>query len=186
MLKEQKAAARTAAFAARKGAHGTGLDEAANKSLTGVIEKLPDVRVVAGYMPMRTEVSPLPTMTILYGQEKRICVPVIRGRGQPLEFHEWEPGAEMEEGPFGAHVPKSGQVLVPDVVIVPLLAFDRAGMRLGYGGGFYDRTLAQLAGAGSLRAIGYAYSAQEVERVPAEQTDWPLPQIVTEHGAIRI
>lgn len=183
MITEDKAALRKTAFAARKIAHGQGLDEAANAALLKVLEDMPGAEIIAGYMPIRTEVSPLPTMTILYGQEKRICVPVITGEGQPLEFHEWVPGGEMVDGPFGAQVPKSGAVLVPDVLIMPLVAFDAKGTRLGYGGGFYDRSLEQISSCKQVKAIGFAYSAQKMTHLPREATDWPLDLIVTERGA---
>ena len=133
-IANQKSDARKLAFAARKAAHGTGLDEAANRNLIGQLALYRDARVIAAYMPIRTEVSPIATMTILHGQEKRICVPVIQGDGQPLKFQEWTPDVEMIDGPFGAAVPETGEFLQPDVVITPLVSFDRRGYRLGYGG----------------------------------------------------
>jgi 5-formyltetrahydrofolate cyclo-ligase len=97
----------------------------------------------------------------LHGAGARVCVPVIAGAGQPLDFREWLPGCAMVEGPFKALVPERGDWLTPDALIVPLVGFDRALNRLGYGGGFYDRTLARLRGLGRghrlcLRGAGVA------------------------------
>ena len=91
----------------------------------------------------------------------------------------------MENGPFGARIPAQGDWLVPEVLLVPLLAFDRRGFRLGYGGGFYDRTLEGLRARGPVLAIGLAYAAQEVPVVPTDATDQRLDAILTEAGLIR-
>lgn len=91
----------------------------------------------------------------------------------------------MIDGPFGAQVPRAGVWVTPDVVIVPLVAFDRKGGRLGYGGGFYDRTLEGLRAQAPVVAIGYAFAAQEAEDLPLEPTDQPLDMIVTEAGIRR-
>lgn len=184
-IAKKKSDARKLAFAARKTAHGTGLDEAANRNLIGQLALYRDARVIAAYMPIRTEVSPIATMTILHGQEKRICVPVIQGDGQPLKFQEWTPDVEMIDGPFGAAVPETGEFLQPDVVITPLVAFDRRGYRLGYGGGFYDRSFEQLAALKSVAAVGFAYSAQELKTLPTEPTDHKLDAMVTEIEVLR-
>jgi 5-formyltetrahydrofolate cyclo-ligase len=138
-------------------------------------------RVIAGYMPIRTEIDPLPAMAALHGAGARVCVPVIAGAGQPLDFREWLPGCAMVEGPFKALVPESGDWLTPDALIVPLVGFDRALNRLGYGGGFYDRTLARLEGS---VAIGFAFAAQELRGIPVEPTDHRLDAIVTEQGCL--
>ena len=115
-----------------------------------------------------------------------VGVPVIPGEARPLVFHRWHPDARMVAGAFGALVPEASQEVVPEVLIVPLLAFDRAGYRLGYGGGFYDRTLEGLRARGPVTAIGFAFAAQEVDRVPTEPTDQKLDLIVTERGVIRV
>lgn len=138
-------------------------------------------QVLAGYMPMRTEIDPLPAMAAHDGP---VCVPVVTGRGLPLRFREWSPGCIMETGAYGVQVPAAGRWLVPQVLIVPMLAWDRRGYRLGYGGGFYDRTLADLRALGPVTAIGLAFAAQEVPEVPIEGYDLPLDLIVTEAGAI--
>lgn len=138
-------------------------------------------RILAGYMPIRTEIDPLPAMAAHRGP---VCVPVVRGRALALAFHAWHPDAAMVPGAFGAMVPATGAPCVPEVLIVPLLAFDRRGYRLGYGGGFYDRTLAALRAGGGVVAIGYGFAAQEIDHVPCDATDQPLDLIVTERGVI--
>ena len=143
-----------------------------------------DGLIVAGYMPMRSEIDPLPAMTALHGMGARLCVPVIAGRGLPLDFREWTPEAALVDGPFGARVPAAGDWLRPDVLIVPLVGFDASCNRLGYGGGYYDRTLARLKAARPVRAIGFAFAAQRLPAIPTEPTDVALDAIVTEAGVI--
>lgn len=103
-----------------------------------------------------------------------------------MVFRDWSPEAPLEEGAFGVMVPAGGREVVPDLLIVPLLAFDARGYRLGYGGGFYDRTLEVLRRDGQVRAVGFAYSAQFQPDLPLEPTDQPLDEIVTETGACPI
>ena len=176
-----KAAARKLAFAARKAAHGQGHDAAAQGHLRALLAPLGAV-ALAGYMPIRTEIDPLPVMTAHAGP---VGVPVILGAGQALRFDRWTPAAAMVEGAFGALVPALSQPVVPRVVIVPLVGFDARGYRLGYGGGFYDRTLAGLRAAGPLLAVGFAFAAQELPEVPIDAYDQRLDAIVTEEGVRR-
>ena len=105
-----------------------------------------------------------------------------RGPAQALRFREWSPGCTLVEGAFKALIPAEGAWIDPEVLIVPLLAFDARGFRLGYGGGFYDRTLEGLRARRPTLAIGFAYAAQEIEAVPIEPTDQRLDAIVTEAG----
>ena len=176
-LAQLKAEARATAFAARKAAFQRGQGQAA--------EILADVlaahrgKVLAGYMPMRTEIDPLAAMA---AHEGPVGVPVILGPGQALKFREWSPGCAMEEGAFKAHIPVEGAWVEPEVVIVPLVAFDARGFRLGYGGGFYDRTLEGLRAKRPTIAVGFAFDAQEMAQVPIEDTDQKLDFIVTETG----
>jgi 5-formyltetrahydrofolate cyclo-ligase len=176
----EKAAARQAAFARRKQAHQPGVATAGYLS-----EVLAGYRGVplAGYMAMRTEIDPSSAMaeTAAYGS---VGVPVIMGADQPLQFRVWEPDCEMIAGEFGAQIPASGAWMIPQIVVVPLVAFDRNGGRLGYGGGFYDRTLEKLRTVQPTMAIGFAYTAQEQENLPLEATDQRLDLIVTERGVI--
>ncbi|MEM9757237.1 MAG: 5-formyltetrahydrofolate cyclo-ligase, partial [Pseudomonadota bacterium] len=177
-----KADLRKQAFAARKTAHAAGHGAAATAALLAEIGPVHGA-IIAGYMPIRTEIDPVPAMAAL-AQANRICVPVIVDAGAPLAFHAWHPDCEMLDGPFGARIPAETTPVTPEILIVPLVAFDRRGARLGYGGGFYDRTLETLRAGGAVRAIGFAYSAQELPALPQEPTDQPLDAIVTEQGTL--
>ncbi|MBM3591749.1 MAG: 5-formyltetrahydrofolate cyclo-ligase [Alphaproteobacteria bacterium] len=137
--------------------------------------------IIAGYWPMGEEMDPRPLLLALAAQGHRLALPITPPRGQPLTFRAWTPGAALSPGPMGTSEPASGEKLRPDILLVPLLAFDRAGRRLGYGGGYYDRTLAALSGA---KAIGIAYAGQEMPEVPAGPQDFRLPLIATEAGVI--
>ena len=178
-LAELKAFARRAAFAARREAFARGQGTACAR-LSEALEPFAGAPL-AGYMPIRTEIDPRPAMAAHFGP---VAVPVIVGTGLPLRFHRWTPDCVMCDGPFGAAIPAEAEEVTPRVLIVPLLAFDRRGFRLGYGGGFYDRTLARLRAAGPVTAIGFAFAAQEVEEVPTEPTDAALDLIVTETETI--
>jgi len=182
-IDDRKIQSRKAAFAARKIAHAQGGDAAANAALLDEIGPVSGA-VISGFVSIRTEIDPLAAMTAL-AAANRICVPVIERKGLPLKFRQWRPGCAMEDGPFGARVPASGAWLEPTILIVPLVAFDRACNRLGYGGGFYDRTLARLRALRPTRALGFAYAAQELADLPLEPTDQPLDAVVTEAGVIR-
>lgn len=134
---------------------------------------------LAGYMAMRSEIDPLPAMAeaAAYGP---VGVPVIVASGHPLRFAHWEPEMVMVEGRFGAKVPAHPEFFDPEILIVPLVAFDRRGGRLGYGGGFYDRTLEKLRKQRATLAIGFAYAAQEAGDLPLEATDQRLDLVITE------
>ena len=175
-----KADARKAAFATRKLAFDAGQGRAADllaDYLAGYRGKS-----LSGYMPMRTEIDPLHAMAAHQGT---VCVPVITGKGQPLRFREWTPGCTMIAGEFGALIPADGAWIEPDVLIVPLLAFDARGYRLGYGGGYYDRTLQALRAKRATIAVGYAFAAQRVLEVPIDEHDQRLDAIITERGVVR-
>ncbi len=177
-LTDLKTVARKAAFARRKLAHDAGAGTAAHLSafLAGH-RGVP----IAGYMPMRTEIDPLPAMEEAAAHGP-VGVPVIIGTGQPLKFRIWEPGVDLIPGEFGAMIPATGAWMTPEIVIVPLVAFDMNGGRLGYGGGFYDRTLEQLRAAQATFAIGFAYAEQEASDLPLEPTDQPLDLLITQNG----
>lgn len=180
-----KSAARRAAGAARKAAHeggqGAARAAAAQGHLAGFLAGFGPV-AVAGYLPIRSEIDPRPVMAAHAGP---VGVPVILGPGQALRFRRWTPEAALVPGPFGAMVPAEGADLVPRALIVPLLAWDRRGFRLGYGGGFYDRTLAALRAEGPVTAVGFAYGAQEMAEVPTDAYDQRLDAVVTEDGVLR-
>lgn len=180
-LSDRKTQARKAAFARRALAHGAAGPGTAAR-LSGVLAGYRGV-ALAGYLPIRSEIDPRPAMEEAAAHGP-VAVPVIEGAGLPLRFSRWEPGCALREGPFGAMVPERDDFLEPEILIVPLVAFDRCGGRLGYGGGFYDRTLALLRARRATLAIGFAYAAQETEALPLEPTDQPLDMVVTEAEVI--
>ena len=137
--------------------------------------------VVAGFWPMGPEIDIRPLLNALHARGHHIVLPVTPKRGHPLTFRGWQPGDAMVPEAFGTMRP-IGPELVPHYLLVPLLAFDRTGRRLGYGGGFYDRTLAGLPGVAT---VGCAYAAQEVDEVPTGPYDIRLHAVATERGVIR-
>jgi len=145
--------------------------------------------VIAGYWPIQNEVDVRPLLKRL-SHTHPIVLPVTPRDRLRLSFRRWTPECEMESGPFGTRHPvgapsEGTDALIPDVVLVPLLAFTREGDRLGYGGGYYDATLAALkAERPSLRSVGIAYAGQMVKLLPKEETDIPLDYILTENGLI--
>jgi 5-formyltetrahydrofolate cyclo-ligase len=181
-LTEIKAAARKAAFARRKEAHARNIPGAAGH-LSEVLAGYRGVPL-SGYMPIRTEIDPLPAMAEAAAHGP-VGVPVIMGAEQPLKFSRWQPDGPLREGPFGAMVPEADDFFEPEILVVPLVAFDAKGGRLGYGGGFYDRTLELLRGKRATLAIGFAFDAQEAEDLPLEPTDPPLAMIVTESRVLQ-
>ncbi|WP_322866878.1 5-formyltetrahydrofolate cyclo-ligase [Aquicoccus sp. G2-2] len=180
-LVEIKAAARKAAFARRKAAHAAAGPGAAGH-LSAVLAGYRGVPL-AGYMAMRTEIDPLAAMAEAAAHGP-VGVPVIVGEAQPLVFSRWLPDCGLVEGTFGAMVPEVEDLIEPEILVVPLVAFDRRGGRLGYGGGFYDRTLERLRARRTTLAIGFAYAAQEADGLPLEATDQPLDMVVTEREVI--
>ena len=172
-----KTAARKAAFARRKTAYERAIPGAAGR-LSEVLAGYRGVPL-SGYMPIRSEIDPLATMAEASAHGP-VAVPVIIKAGQALRFSRWEPDAPLTEGPFGAMIPSVDDFLDPEILIVPLVAFDARGGRLGYGGGFYDRTLEGLRAKRPTLAIGFAFDAQETADLPLEATDQPLDMVVTE------
>jgi 5-formyltetrahydrofolate cyclo-ligase len=175
-LDDAKRAARIAAQAAR-----AGCDPALGAALAAFVPPIiPPDRVVAGFWPLPGEINIRPLLAVLHARGHTLCLPHTPPRGQPLTFHRWQPGAALRPGRFGTFVP-DGPAITPGILLVPLLAFDRRGHRLGYGGGYYDRTIAALPG---ITTIGCAYAVQEVSAVPSGPTDMPLDSIATERGLI--
>ena len=132
--------------------------------------------IYAAYFPIRSELSPLDLLARLADLGCATALPVTPADGQPLRFHRWTVGDRLDDGPYGTKQPPADQPLCcPDVILAPMLAFDSAGWRLGYGGGFYDRTLAVLRGAGHhLSVIGIAYDGQKLDKIPVGPYDMPL------------
>ena len=179
-----KALVRKHVLKARKIAFDTTTKNAGITLLLDVVSSFKNIEIISGYMPIKTEINPLIAMQNLSKMGKRICVPVVELAGKPLLFRTWSPTSKMIIGAFGAKIPENGELVEPDLMIVPMVAFDRSGARLGYGGGFYDRSLEKLRQKKKTIAIGFAYSSQEVFKIPTEKTDQNLDIVVTEKEII--
>jgi 5-formyltetrahydrofolate cyclo-ligase len=139
--------------------------------------------VISGFLSFGDELDTGPLLGRLYRDGFRLCLPVMQGKARPLIFREWSPGDTLRTVQWGIQEPGPGKpALTPDILLVPLLAFDRTGHRLGYGGGYYDRTLAALHAAGPALAIGVAFDEQEVDAVPHLDYDQPLDGVLTPSG----
>jgi 5-formyltetrahydrofolate cyclo-ligase len=148
---------------------------------------IPEGAPVSGFWPIGSEIDLAPLLRALAARGHTVALPVVVGRDRPLDFRAWREGDEMAEGPYGIREPlESAAEITPQVLLVPLLAFDRAGYRLGYGGGYYDRSLASLRARGNAIAIGVAWAAQEVPAVPHDEHDQPLDWMLTERECFRI
>ena len=139
---------------------------------------------VSAFLSFGDELDTAPILRNLYSQGIKLCLPVMQGRDQPLGFRAWSPGDALVTVQWGIQEPQPTKPAVtPDILLVPLLAFDRRGNRLGYGGGYYDRTLAaRRAGDNSCLAIGLAYDEQEVDAVPHLDYDQRLDGVLTPTG----
>jgi len=147
---------------------------------------IPDQCVVALFYPIKDEIDTEPLAAALMEREISIALPVTESKKNPLIFRCYTPGDNLIPGAYGEKTPdENASIASPAIIVTPLLAFTRAGGRLGYGGGYYDRTLADLRKTGEVLAVGYAYGAQEVDALPLSPLDQPLDWIVTEREAIR-
>jgi 5-formyltetrahydrofolate cyclo-ligase len=143
--------------------------------------------IVAGFMPMKSEINPLPLMRKLADAGARLALPVVAGQGKPLIMRAWAFGQPLAAGVWGIRQPEpAAPAIAPDILIVPLLAFDRAGHRIGYGAGYYDLTIAALRARQAVVAIGVAFAAQEIAAVPATPNDAPLDLVLTEREVIEL
>jgi 5-formyltetrahydrofolate cyclo-ligase len=137
--------------------------------------------VVSGYAPIRSELDPIPLMRELAGQGARLALPVILARGHSLSFRAWSPGDRLTLGSLGIPEPSPAAAeLVPDVMLVPLAAFDRAGHRIGYGGGYYDYTFSHLRKVHHVIGVGLGFAIQQIKAVPALSHDAVLDYVLTE------
>jgi 5-formyltetrahydrofolate cyclo-ligase len=141
--------------------------------------------IVSGFFPLKSEINPLLLMRKLADAGARLALPVVAGRGKPLIMRAYAFGQELNSGVWGIREPKDDAPEVdPDILIVPLAAFDRAGYRLGYGAGYYDMTIARLRAMKPIVAIGIAFAAQEVANVPKTAHDEKLDFLLTEREVI--
>jgi 5-formyltetrahydrofolate cyclo-ligase len=141
--------------------------------------------IVSGFMPLKSEINPLPLMQKLAEAGARLALPAIAGRGNPLVMRAWEFGGPLDRGQWGIREPKpEAPEVAPDIMLVPLLAFDRRGHRIGYGAGYYDMTINRVRGLKPVIAIGVAFAAQEVPEVPVSPRDERLDLVLTEREVI--
>ncbi len=141
--------------------------------------------VVSGFSSLKSEINPVPLMRKLADQGAQLALPVVDGRGKPLIMRAWSFGEPLDSGVWGIREPKAdAPEVAPDILIVPLLAFDRTGNRIGYGAGYYDMTIAKLRAMKPTVAIGFAFSAQEIAEVPVTPRDARLDLVLTEREII--
>jgi 5-formyltetrahydrofolate cyclo-ligase len=182
---QSKSDLRTAALAARE---ALSPEQRAAAAQALAARKLPlkitPGTIVSGYSPIRSEIDPVPLMRQLAAQGAQLALPAVMARGKSLAFRAWSPSDRLMMGPLGILEPSPAAAeLIPDIMLVPLAAFDRLGHRIGYGAGHYDFTLAHLRKAKPITAIGLAFAAQEIEAVPALSHDVALDYVLTETEA---
>ena len=136
--------------------------------------------VIAGYWPLACELDIRPLLSAAHEAGHRLCLPCTQRKGQPLIFRHWKPSHLLKAGPYATREPFAEQpVIMPSIVLVPMLAFTPYGERLGYGGGFYDRSIEALRARGQVFACGVAYAAQEAAALPTESFDQKLDGVLT-------
>jgi 5-formyltetrahydrofolate cyclo-ligase len=182
-LEAAKKAARISAASARGEAHDAAKDSAPLAlALRGLpVRRSPSHQIVSVFHSFGTEISTSALFDKLAAEGWTTALPVVVAKNTPLVFRQWAPGDALALGRWNIKVPpEEAPEVLPDVLLVPLLAFDREGFRLGYGGGFYDRTLEKLRGLKNVTAIGIAYAGQEMDRVPRDAFDQRMDWIMTE------
>lgn len=187
-IAEVKRQARSAASKRRAEAHAQLKDKAGTMMAERGLP--PEIGIaggtVSGFIPYKSEITTIPLLERLHAQGWQTCLPIVIGMEEPLLFRAWAPGEPLVPGAWDIPVPlESAPDAVPDLLLVPMLAFDRKGFRLGYGGGFYDRTLEKLRAVKKVVAIGVAYHAQMVDEVPTGLHDAPLDYVMTEQETFR-
>ena len=188
-VSDDKARLRATSLGRRKALHAAnpqGGEMACDHFLNAI--GFPDDAVVSAYLPLKNEFDVLPFIEVadLFGHE--IGMPVVAAKAKPLKFLRWTPESDLVTGAMGIPTPPlDSPVVVPDLLLVPMMAFDDDGFRLGYGGGFYDRTLADLRNRNpETLAVGVCFSGLKVDHVPRDEHDARLDWIVTESGAWKI
>ena len=185
-IDQHKAALRVSALA-RRDAIPAAERQAAAGAIAARPFPLPIVAgaVVSGFVPLKSEINPMPLMLRLAEAGAQLALPVVAGRGRPLIMRSYAFGQELNTGVWGIREPKDdAPEVAPDMLIVPLAAFDRNGNRIGYGAGYYDMTITRLRSIKPVVAIGIAYAAQEVPEVPVTPRDARLDLVLTEREAI--
>ena len=178
---------RARALGARKAIKPDEAQHAAQKLSVHLFKCIPEsARIVGGYMAIHGEISIAAAMAALHARGHTLALPVVVGEGKPLVFRKWQPGDALEKGAYGIDVPPAtASEVIPDAVIVPLAAFDKDGHRLGYGAGYYDKTIPKMrAQKKDILLIGAAFAQQQVEKVPADEHDRKLDVVVTEKGVV--
>ena len=184
---KQKSALRETAVARRRNLADTAGPNAGLRLADHIVAHLSGrpAGVVSGYLPMSDEIAPLPALARLIQSGWVIAMPVVTGKAEPLVFRQWAEGDALEPGPLNTCHPLSSVAeLTPDVLLVPLLAFDAAGQRIGWGGGFYDRTIAGLRVEKDIVTLGTAFLGQQVDKVPSASHDELLDGVITEAGVM--
>ena len=184
-LAQQKEALRREARARRASLKAAAPD-AAKRAAENFLAKLPLQMdsIVAGYIAAHDELDPAELIAALRARGHTLALPRVTAKNEPLAFHLWDKNASAVKGAYGLFEASPDWPLIkPDVLLVPLLAFDDEGYRLGYGGGYYDRTLHAQRGRGAVLAVGLAYEGQRVAHLPSDAKDEKLDWIVTESSA---
>jgi len=192
-MEAEKGRIRVAARANRD-ALASGLGSAAAAGIAARFTSTPELvsqtgigTVIAGYMPIGSELDPQSLMRRLSARGTVLCLPDVATPAAPLVFRRWDIGEELQSGAYGIQVPgHTAEPVSPDLLLVPMLAFDRRGHRLGYGGGFYDRTIAELRVHKQIVTVGLAFSGQVRDDLPVDAHDMRLDWIVTESAALRV
>jgi 5-formyltetrahydrofolate cyclo-ligase len=185
-ISERKAALRREALAKRDALPAAERSAAAEAvAMRAFPLPVPAGAIVSGYSPMKSEFNPVPLMRRLADAGARLALPVVAGRGKPLIMRAWSFGEKLAAGVWGIREPKpDAPEVAPDILLVPLAAFDRAGHRIGYGAGYYDMTISALRARKSVVAVGLAFAAQEIETIPATPRDARLDLVLTEREVI--
>ncbi len=181
-----KAALRAEALARRDALPAAERQTAAEMiAARGLPVEVTPATIVSGFMPMKTEINPIPLMRKLADAGAQLALPAIAGRGKPLIMRTWQFGGPLKSGQWGIREPTAdAPEVAPDILIVPLACFDRAGHRIGYGAGYYDMTINALRAKKKAIAIGIGFAAQEIPKVPVTERDARLDLVLTEREVI--
>ena len=185
--KELRHVAKEKRHAAAGAAGAAAAKMAANYFLAAPRFGPPETSAISGYWPIADELDVRPLLERLDREGRTLALPVVVAKGEPLIFRRWRPGMALDDGGFGTRHPgPEVPELTPEILLVPLLAFDGRGHRLGWGGGFYDRTLARLRARGPVVAVGVAFHGQQMDYIPDTAGDEPVDWVITEEDVLEI